>query len=433
MEKFLFYATCLLILFLPVQFALQPAEGIDFAASRLIIPALFLLWVAHGFFKRRIQLPPIMPLIFLFTFLFFAATSIFAAEQETWGLRKILFLLSFIPFYFIAYAVAGQSFVRWEKVVQAVVWSAMLAAVIGAIQFSLQFILGITSTMHIWGEIITPFLGASFAEAVQTYSSWLVHAGGRDFFRAIALFPDPHMFAFYLELALPFAVGLACTKKRWWLFTFFAIVIFLVAMSTFSRGGYVGIIAAAASFLFLVRKKLFHLPPRIMIGASIAIGISILVIMGPISGRLLSSFTLLDGSNAQRLTLWTQAIEIIQKQPFWGVGIGNYSLAVLPSAQYRDPIYAHNLYLDIAAESGIFALVGWGGFLLWTFFAFARRAHRQILFASGAASVAAYSVHAFFETPLYSVHILPLSLVIFALGASLAKSEQHAKKDEKAP
>jgi O-antigen ligase len=137
----------------------------------------------------------------------------------------------------------------------------------------------------------------------------------------------------------------------------------------------------------------------------------------------MSSFDAQEGSNSARILNWQQALAIIKNHPL-GVGIGMYSLAIDPNADYREPIYAHNLYLDIAAELGIAAAIV---FVLILFLAgknFWQAAKIQPFFAAGVASVTIFSVHSLVEDPLYSVHILPLILIMIALSATLNQYEK---------
>jgi O-antigen ligase len=117
--------------------------------------------------------------------------------------------------------------------------------------------------------------------------------------------------------------------------------------------------------------------------------------------------------------MWSAATHLIQEHPLLGVGLGNYSTAIKPTASYRDPIYAHNLFLDIAAETGILnALV----FLILLFVSWwhltrqtqTPRPTKNLLWWASL-SLIIFGTHALVETPLYSVHILPLLIALLAL------------------
>lgn len=141
-----------------------------------------------------------------------------------------------------------------------------------------------------------------------------------------------------------------------------------------------------------------------------------LILLSPVGTRLFSSFSQSDGSNIERLRLWQEAVVFIAEHPIFGTGLGNYPLFVKPSASYREPIYAHNLYLDIAAESGIVGLFFFSGFLFFGIFSAWKswRREQSIFWLAIFSALIIFSVHAFFETPLFSVHILPLLLFLIA-------------------
>ena len=92
----LFFAT------LPFQFALSPAPGIDLHVSRLLAIGLSGFWVIHSLFRRKLLLPARTETMLLTSFLFLASFSLFFAENVAWGVRKLAFLLSFTPIFFIA-------------------------------------------------------------------------------------------------------------------------------------------------------------------------------------------------------------------------------------------------------------------------------------------------------------------------------------------
>ena len=134
----------------------------------------------------------------------------------------------------------------------------------------------------------------------------------------------------------------------------------------------------------------------------------------PISERFLSIFDMQDGSNQGRIELWRSAVTIISNNIF-GVGIGNFSAAINPLAQYREPIYAHSTYLDIAAEIGIIGLLAWIGFLVSLVFAFYKKAKQEIIYGGALISILVFSIHSLVETPLFSVHIFSLLLIISSM------------------
>jgi len=51
-------------------------------------------------------------------------------------------------------------------------------------------------------------------------------------------------------------------------------------------------------------------------------------------------------------------------------------------------------------------------------FSFIKLGNKNKFYLAGAISLVIFSIHSIFETPLYSIHILPLLLIIFALSTT---------------
>jgi O-antigen ligase len=88
-------------------------------------------------------------------------------------------------------------------------------------------------------------------------------------------------------------------------------------------------------------------------------------------------------ANSERLAHWLAGIHMFWDHPFLGVGIGNYAMAYPQYAlgRFVDPLgHAHNYYINIAAETGIFGLLALLSFLIAIFVAGSRtykHIHRQ--------------------------------------------------------
>ena len=75
-----------------------------------------------------------------------------------------------------------------------------------------------------------------------------------------------------------------------------------------------------------------------------------------------SDSTKKDGSISQRLNFYSQAIEQIQENPIFGVGIGNWKIKSIDYDKnnivgYRVPYHVHNDFLELATEIGIIGMV----------------------------------------------------------------------------
>jgi O-antigen ligase len=395
--------------YLPFQVALNPSAGVDLASSRVFILLLFFMWVAGSLKKKKLFLESRCTNFFLASFLFLSFFSSIISKNSDWSVRKLLFLFSVFPLYFVV-ADSVSSKEKMLKVLKYLVWSGFAVAILGIIQFTAQFMFGLNATYRFWAMHISPlFLGENVTQAVLKNPSWLVNISGSTYLRAIATFPDPHMLSFFLGMLMPLALGLFWKlKNKTYLVVFF--VLLSADLLTFSRGGYLGLFAGGLIGLLLLlgRMKKGHKVGVIVF--TIFLG-SLLLIPGPISERFFSSFNWKEGSNRGRIETWKKASAVILNHPLLGVGIGNYPLEISATADYRDPIYAHSNYLDVAAETGLFNLLAWLGFSLSVFVVFIKKSE-DILFFCSAISIVIFSVHSLVETAIYSPIILALFLII---------------------
>lgn len=158
----------------------------------------------------------------------------------------------------------------------------------------------------------------------------------------------------------------------------------LTVVFTFSRSATVSLVFSLIVFFWIYRLKPAQLIVVLLIGVVLVLyapatyfeRVMSLRDVLPENGYVdLTSDRAIQGRASQSLTAWV----MIREKPLLGVGLNNYttlyqeyakSLGLAPSATARSP---HNLYLEVAAETGI---VGLTVFLLLVGLAF-----RAILFA----------------------------------------------------
>lgn len=409
------YTLILLYFFLPLQFALNPHIGIDLAIVRIIIVFLFFFFLVYGFYTRSFIVPLGWHCALLTFFAVLPVFSMFYSPVLPWTLRKILFLLNIFPLYYILVTVFRSQTNYVLHLCKFIVCGAFLASLIGICQFSLQFIISLHKTIFLWSSITPFFLGGSFSSSVTTYNSWLVHVGGQDIMRVIGFFPDPHVFAFYLGLITPLSCTLYVhTKHKFWILV--TITLIITDLLTFSRGGYIALFSGLLLYIAISWKKMRASTKKIMFITLFSLVFFLLIPHNPITERLLSSFDTSDHSNTHRIFLWQQAFGEIIQRPLLGSGIGAYSAIIDPTANYRTPIYVHNLYLDITVELGLIGLVSFLALIFRTLYIFYRQKDASLaLFAI--ISMGIFLTHAFFDSPLFSVHVFPILLFFFALAS----------------
>lgn len=401
---------------LPFFFALSIFSGFDINIARLFPLFILLILLSEAVhLKRKIILPRgVLGILFLGFFLW-SFFSLFYSSVPLWTARKLLFFVTFMPLLIILPTVwSWHQRDGVEKIIKATVGGAVLISCVGIVQFLLQFPLSLDQVASLWASITPFFLGSTFSTSVALYNSWYVHVADVDLFRAIAFFPDPHVFAFYTGMTLPLAYGLWRTTRRpFWLTG--TIIIFTANIFTFSRGGEVALLGGLILAVILIWNQLSTKLRHALFLSALLITSVLFFPANPLTDRFLSSFDASDTSNSSRVTLWSQAISAISENPIRGVGLGAYPAHVDPRATYRTPIYVHNTYLDVSVELG---LVGGGlffGLLLYVFTQFYRSRSNPIS-RYAMISLSIFMIHGLFDTPLFSVHIFPLLLLLLTLS-----------------
>ncbi|MBL7053202.1 MAG: O-antigen ligase family protein [Candidatus Portnoybacteria bacterium] len=407
----------LLIIYLPFQIALNPIPGFDLASIRVFIILLFLILVIRKDFKSLLSKN--LQKIGLLFFLILSSVSLIGTENVFWGFRKILFFLSIFPLYFLIVALV-DNWAKIKKVVLALVIASGLIALIGLIQFFAQFIFSLDKVYNFWAVNITPvFSGFSLGTMILAYPSWLVNVGGITIMRAFSFFSDPHMFSFYLGLTLPLVVVLLLKGYRKKLLIVIYPLLFIALLLTFTRGAYLAIIITFLVLAGLIWKYLGNKKVSILLYLSLLL---IIIPHTPFSDRFYASFDLDEGSNMGRLEMWQQASQTGMDNFWQGVGLGNYSLIVDADLDYRNPVTAHNLYLDFFSEMGIFTLTVWLILILGTIGQLFEKLinsdnmKEKYVLIGLIGSLVYFLVHSCFETAIYNPSVLALLMVVLGLS-----------------
>jgi len=419
----------LLVAYLPFQLALNIYPDIDLLSGRLLILALFVVFVVKCFRTKIIFWQKDQMTLALAAFFFIAAISVLPAQNQIWGLRKLLVFLSVFPMFFLT-----KYFMRCSDQIKKILWviagSSAVSASVALGQFCAQFVFGRQALFDFWSKYIAPFFwGQSFGQVVVQNPSWLVEINGQAIMRAIGLFPDPHMLAFFLGLSAPLVLVLLFYEKKYrlFLFTVFCLQI-IVLLLTFSRGGYLGLAASLLAVLFFGWRR-FDRKLKIFISSSFFI-LAVLVILTPVFGRLYSSFNLAEGSNLARLAIWEESLRESGRYLITGVGLGNYPLELDFNTNYRSAVTSHNLYLDVFVETGIFGLLAWLWFLGRTAMVALFKAKDQDNFLAMASigllgSVIYFIVHSFFETAVFNPTVLAFLMMVAGLIASIDNFKEN--------
>ena len=268
---------------------------------------------------------------------------------------------------------------------------------------------------------------------VQGFSGreFLLHRGmtpyTEEVMRVTGPFRHANDFAAYLSMTvflflgmLPHALRKGQKRERAWCFVG---SLFLVSclLWTYSRGAWLAVAVVYALMAVLKQSRALLL--------TLLVAIVLISALSPesLKGRVRSLRDSRNGTMVERRILWEEALRMTRERPWLGHGINTYT-KIEPlfksKSVYTDNQYAHNGYLQIAAETG---WLGLGAFLavILAFFAETLKVHlrRQNEFLSAAAlsilfGVLSFLIHSATDTNLQSLRLV--SLLWLAMGLVLA-------------
>ncbi|WNG50604.1 polymerase [Archangium minus] len=246
--------------------------------------------------------------------------------------------------------------------------------------------------------------------------------------RWIGVYADPNRMAMSVGIIVPLAVAFFVRKQSPWLLRLACGVAAAMAITamvfSYSRGGFLGLVTAAATWVLLERRLARTLVVVAAAGA--------MLVLSPESfwtrTRSVSTYEA-DASAMSRVQAWTVASRVSLEHPLLGVGAGTFPYAWrLYGPQESRAYAAHNIFLQVISDLGF---VGLGLFLafigsalgpLWTL---ARDRERGWLARAIAAAVVGHLVSCLFAGFLVAVHFYVL-FGIAACAERLARASQPA-------
>jgi len=283
------------------------------------------------------------------------------------------------------------------------------------------------------------FLGVGFVAALDGIFQ---HIAGFDFFRFhmmdrldslyrnTAAFHTPNDFAGYLILTIPiFLGGLLFSKNSVQNKILLAIplsALLFCLYRTGSRGAWLAFIAGIFLLSFLTKKR------RVLVILLLVLFVG-LALSPVILERAKGLFNTNDSTTWERLKLWQGAVSMIKAHPVLGHGINTYNInfpKYRPTDYLPDNRYAHNCYLQMAAEIGV---VGAGIFLLFLVFGVMRAVQKvralddswlKYSLLGMAAGIVAFLFHSAIDTDLYSMRLGTLFWLSFGLLIAGGRAEK---------
>lgn len=249
---------------------------------------------------------------------------------------------------------------------------------------------------------------------------------------------NPNLLGGYFVAGIPalFAcTAYAFTEKNYKNTIIWGILALLACITlvlTGCRGSYIGLMVILAGIFAVSAKYLWQNYKKIylsIIGACIAFMTFAILCVSSLRARVLSIFAMRqDSSNSFRFNVYHSSLEMFKDNWLLGIGIGNQNFREIYGLYMKtgfDALSAYNIFLEIAVESGIFALVAFLGFAITLikksvkFILHSQDAKRVIFVSAAIISICAVMVHGLVDT----VFFRPQIQFIFWTMAAIAKNE----------
>jgi len=235
--------------------------------------------------------------------------------------------------------------------------------------------------------------------------------GNQDGSRRVgATFTNANNLAAYLIVPVFIVFSLSLSAKKWWKvipFVGFTLVLSCFFL-TYSRGAWIGFFSGLIVW-FIISSRRHKLVLLAVFAACIAF-----VWRAPFAHqRIVAIFQ--TGGDAHRFELWRAAWAMFKESPIVGKGIGLF-MDQMSAYGTLNNCYAHNCYLQMLAETGVFGLLGFLGMLATVFYQAAVYLKRQYdgLCYGLLTGLFAFLVYGFFDTQFYSLRLVMLFWVLLS-------------------
>lgn len=191
---------------------------------------------------------------------------------------------------------------------------------------------------------------------------------------------NPNLFGGYLVASLPCLFGsfvLGLLDKKYKIAVSFLVLSLITSISLIlsgCRGAYIGFLAIMicffgflGKFIWANGKNLFKTIYLSVLGSIVAFSTCVVLFVSSIRTRVISIFAMRnDSSTSFRLNVYQSAINMVKDNWLFGIGVGNQNFREVYGLYMRtgfDALSAYCIFLEIAVESGIFALFAFVGFI----------------------------------------------------------------------
>lgn len=225
-------------------------------------------------------------------------------------------------------------------------------------------------------------------------------------------FRNPVDLATCLAVVLPLTATQIEGAKGWFRAGLLALVgVLLMELAVVaSRGGWLSLLAATLVMVWAHPPLCRWWLPAVLVAfvAGVLVFASV--------GRLQGAVTLTDAGSQDRRYMWQSAMWMIRERPILGQGLNTFMANYLDHwvGGERQPRYAHNCYLQVAAETGIVGLAAFGWFLAalvwvgWRLLRTTDNVRDRLLQLGWLGALTALLTQSFLDTSLYTLRFAAL-------------------------
>ena len=188
---------------------------------------------------------------------------------------------------------------------------------------------------------------------------------------------NPNLLGGYFVAGIPSLYGLASSFLADKKYKFAIGGILLALFSTLTlfltgcRGSYIGMMVIFCGMFAVSAKYLWQNYKTIylsIVGGVVGLATMAILLVSSLRARVLSIFAMRqDSSNSFRFNVYHSSVDMFKDNWLLGIGVGNQNFREIYGLYMKtgfDALSAYNIFLEIAVESGVFALIAFVGFLV---------------------------------------------------------------------
>lgn len=427
-SKFIFLILCSALILTTLFYGAvhQPILALFYLSMSLVA----LLWAAEGLITGKLRYSTCLLQVPIIAIILYGIFQIipFGYNDEVAGVTDVPATISINPFatklaivHFVALLIFFAAMIAFVDSVKRIKKLVLIITIFGAVYSFYAILQSVLSPQKIYGIYELPLGANSFGS-----------------------FVNRNDFAALIEMTIAFPLGMflvgAVPKDKRLLYSIAIVLMGVALLLSGSRGGLVALLAEILFLIFLTIKS--KGTKGVLLKATTAVLFLVIMIAGAafVGGettltRITEEQGELSVETTNRLHIWSTSLKIIASNPIFGVGLGAFPQAytkfdTLSGAERVEQ--AHNDYLQVLTDAGIFGLIFAAFFVIYLFKKgieniSTNNQFRRAVAISSIAGCFAILVHSFFD---FVLHITAISLFFLTLCSLVVIAGQAFPDDE---